>query len=139
MGDTPLQTSGPAQAPIFESRPPQPASRGESQSSIQPSLAISVPASTPSTTPQVPSATSSFAKPVTLTAATAAAHNWPSLDSDTYFDTECGPFARNTIEDSGQDGAYTDGGGKGSGTHTDARTSSVSATDTIADAYRKPD
>ena len=70
------------------------------------------------------------------------------LDSDTYIDTECGPCARNTIADSGQDGrgsiakavtddAYTDDGGKGSGTRTDARTASVSATDTIADAYRK--
>ena len=63
MGDTPPQTSGPAQAPIFESRPPQPASRGKAQSSIQPSLAISVPASTPPTTPQLPSATYPSARP----------------------------------------------------------------------------
>ena len=63
MGETPPQTSGPAQASIFESRPPQPASRGESQSLIQPSLAISVPASTPPTTPQLPSATSPSARP----------------------------------------------------------------------------
>ena len=65
MGETPPQTLGPAQAPIFESRPPQPASRGESQSSIQPSLAILVPASTPPTTPKLPSATSPPARPPT--------------------------------------------------------------------------
>ena len=91
-----------------------------------------------------------IANSVTVTAAAAAAaHNWPPLDSGTYLDTECCPCARNSIADSGQngrgsiakavtDGAYTDGEGKGSGTRTDARTASVSATDTIADAYRKP-
>ena len=35
-----------------------------------------------------------IAKSVNATAAAAAAHNWPSLDSDTYLDTECGPCAR---------------------------------------------
>ena len=65
IGETPPQTSGPAQAPIFESRPPQPASRGESQSSTHPSLAISVLAATPPTTPQLPSATSPSTRPPT--------------------------------------------------------------------------
>ena len=63
--EIPPQTSGPAQAPIFESRPPQPASRGKFQSSIHPSLAISVLASNPPTTPQLSSATSPSARPPT--------------------------------------------------------------------------
>ena len=150
MGETPIQVSGPAQALIFELRPSQPASRGESQSSIQPSLVISVSASTPPTTPQLPSAISPSARPPrTLSPSPSPSLSPPpqlpttghSSTANAYLDTECGPCARKATADKGQDsrgsiakaitdGAYTDDGGKGSGTRTDARTASVSATDT---------
>ena len=100
-------------------------------------------------TPSVVAQSATIAAHAVAAAATGTADSRPSFDSGTSLDTGYGPCSRNVTAGSGKDGAvgatkaikadtHTDTRGRGFGTRADVRTAPITATDTVADARRRP-